>query len=105
MGDPLESFRVSSLKQNCEGVVGTQIRQYRATAESSSECGGVLIDGPNNATTSKYPYASLFQSELELPCSNSTSTPFTAANFELRGSNSCQLPTYRISYAKLCLMA
>ena len=31
MGDPLGSSRVSSQKQNREGVVGAQIRQYRAT--------------------------------------------------------------------------
>ncbi|RXI04717.1 hypothetical protein DVH24_038991 [Malus domestica] len=32
MGDPLRSSRVSSHKQNREGVVGAQSRQYRATA-------------------------------------------------------------------------
>ncbi|CAN6543700.1 unnamed protein product [Malus baccata var. baccata] len=31
MGDPLGSSRVSSQKQNHEGVVGAQSRQYRAT--------------------------------------------------------------------------
>ena len=31
MGDPLGSSRVSSQKQNREGVVGTQSGQYRAT--------------------------------------------------------------------------
>ncbi|RXH98271.1 hypothetical protein DVH24_010596 [Malus domestica] len=31
MGDPLGSFRVSSHKQNREGLVGAQSRQYRAT--------------------------------------------------------------------------
>ena len=31
MGDPLGSSRVSSQKQNCEGVVGTQRGKYRAT--------------------------------------------------------------------------
>ena len=36
MGDPLGSSRVSSQKQNCEGVVGAQSGQYRATAELSS---------------------------------------------------------------------
>ena len=35
MGDPLRSSRVSSQKQNREGVVGAQSRQYRATVESS----------------------------------------------------------------------
>ena len=40
MGDPLGSSRVSSQKQNCEGVAGAQSRQYRATAESSPRCGG-----------------------------------------------------------------
>ncbi|CAN6688679.1 unnamed protein product [Malus baccata var. baccata] len=34
MGDPLGSFRVSSHKQNREGVVGVQSGHYRATAES-----------------------------------------------------------------------
>ena len=40
MGDPLGSSRVSSQKQNLEGVVGAQSGQYRATAESSPGCGG-----------------------------------------------------------------
>ncbi|CAN6547286.1 unnamed protein product [Malus baccata var. baccata] len=40
MGDPLGSSRVSSQKQNREGVVGTQNEQYRAMAESSPGCGG-----------------------------------------------------------------
>ena len=40
MGDPLGSSRVSSQKQNREGVVGAQSGQYRATAESSPGCGG-----------------------------------------------------------------
>ena len=31
MGDPLRSSRVSSQKQNREGVVGAQSGQYRAT--------------------------------------------------------------------------
>ena len=31
MGDPLRSSHVSSQKQNCEGVVGAQSGQYRAT--------------------------------------------------------------------------
>ncbi|RXH97383.1 hypothetical protein DVH24_036051 [Malus domestica] len=42
MGNPLRSSRVSSQKQNREGVVGIQSRQYRATAESSPKCGGGL---------------------------------------------------------------
>ncbi|RXH69141.1 hypothetical protein DVH24_031474 [Malus domestica] len=40
MGDPLGSSRVSSQKQNREGVVEAQSGQYRATMESSSGCGG-----------------------------------------------------------------
>ncbi|RXH87356.1 hypothetical protein DVH24_034256 [Malus domestica] len=47
MGDPLGSSRVSSQKQNLEGVVGAQSGQYRATVESSSGCGG----GPNRDVT------------------------------------------------------
>ena len=40
MGDLLgSSARVSSQKQNREGVAGVQSRQYRATAESSPGCG------------------------------------------------------------------
>jgi len=39
MGDPLGSSRVSSQKQNLEGVVGAQSGQYRATVESSQGCG------------------------------------------------------------------
>ncbi|CAN6725446.1 unnamed protein product [Malus baccata var. baccata] len=39
MGDPLGSSRVSSQKQNREGVVGAQSGQYRATIESSLGCG------------------------------------------------------------------
>ena len=42
MGDPLGSSRVSSQKQNREGVAGVQSRQYRTTAESSPGCGGDL---------------------------------------------------------------
>ena len=38
MGDPLRTSRVSSQKQNCEGVVGAQSGQYRATAESRLGC-------------------------------------------------------------------
>ena len=33
LGDPLESSRVSSQKQNREDVVGAQSGQYRATVE------------------------------------------------------------------------
>nr|CCH50997.1 T3.4 [Malus x robusta] len=40
MGDLLRSSRVSSQKQNHEGVVGAQSGQYRATIESSTGCGG-----------------------------------------------------------------
>ena len=40
MGDPLGSSRMSSQKQNREGVVGAQTGQYRATVESSQGCGG-----------------------------------------------------------------
>ncbi|CAN6698370.1 unnamed protein product [Malus baccata var. baccata] len=39
MGDPLRSSHVSSQKQNCEGVIGAQSGQYRATVESSPGCG------------------------------------------------------------------
>ncbi|KAM1048057.1 hypothetical protein ACFX2C_027329 [Malus domestica] len=39
MGDPLRSSRVTSQKQNLEGVVGAQSEQYRATAELSSGSG------------------------------------------------------------------
>ncbi|RXI07213.1 hypothetical protein DVH24_026349 [Malus domestica] len=49
MGDPLESSRVSSQKQNCEGVVGVQSGQYRATAESSPKCG----EDPDRDVTSR----------------------------------------------------
>ena len=41
MGDPLgSSARVSFQKQNCEGVVGAQSGQYRATVESSLDVVG-----------------------------------------------------------------
>ena len=39
MGDPLGSSRMSSQKQNCEGMVGAQSGQYRAMVESSPGCG------------------------------------------------------------------
>ena len=39
MGDPLGSSRVSSHKQNREGVVEAQSEQYRATVELSLGCG------------------------------------------------------------------
>ncbi|KAM1462760.1 hypothetical protein ACFXTO_047752 [Malus domestica] len=55
MGDPLGSPRVSSHKQNREGVVGAQSEQYRATAESSLECGG----GPGRDVTIWYQSQSL----------------------------------------------
>ncbi|KAM2004315.1 hypothetical protein ACFX15_027779 [Malus domestica] len=42
MGDPLGSSRVSSQKQNHEGVVEDQSGQYRATEESIPRCGGGL---------------------------------------------------------------
>ena len=47
MSDPLRSSRVSSQKQNREGVAGAQSGQYRATAESSPGCGG----GPGRDVT------------------------------------------------------
>ncbi|CAN6723563.1 unnamed protein product [Malus baccata var. baccata] len=47
MGGPLGSSRVSSQKQNREGVVGAQIEQYRATVESSPGCG----EGPSRDVT------------------------------------------------------
>ena len=52
MGDPLGSSRVSSQKQNREGVVGAQRGQYRATVESSPGCGG----GPGRDVTYIYIY-------------------------------------------------
>ena len=39
MGDPLGSSRVSSQKQNREGVVGAQSGQYNATVELRPGCG------------------------------------------------------------------
>ncbi|KAM3016136.1 hypothetical protein FF2_000193 [Malus domestica] len=48
MGDPLGSSRVSSQKQNHEGVVGAQSEQYCATMESSPGCGGGLGPGCDN---------------------------------------------------------
>ncbi|KAM2445576.1 hypothetical protein COP2_013833 [Malus domestica] len=47
MGDPLGSSRVSSQKQNSEGVVGAQSGQYHVTVESSPGCGG----GPGRDVT------------------------------------------------------
>ncbi|KAM2749888.1 hypothetical protein EV2_028740 [Malus domestica] len=41
MGDQLGSSRVSSHKQNREGVVGAQNGQYCVMVESSPGCGGV----------------------------------------------------------------
>ncbi|CAN6675243.1 unnamed protein product [Malus baccata var. baccata] len=38
MGDPLGSSCLSSQKQNHEGVVGAQSKQYRATVELSQGC-------------------------------------------------------------------
>ena len=44
MDDPLgSSARVSSQKQNREGVVGAQSIQYRATMESSLDYGGAWV--------------------------------------------------------------
>ena len=50
MGDLLGSSRVSSQKQNCEGVVGAQSEQYSATVELSPGCGG----GPGRDVTIWY---------------------------------------------------
>ena len=44
MGDPLGSSRVSSQKQNCEGVVGAQSGQYRATAELILGCDNLVSE-------------------------------------------------------------
>ena len=44
MGDPLGSSRVSSQKQNREGVVGAQSRQYRATTESRLGCENLVSE-------------------------------------------------------------
>ena len=43
MGDPLGSSRVSSQKQNREGVVGAQSGQYRATVELRPGCDNLVI--------------------------------------------------------------
>ena len=58
MGDPLGSSRVSSHKQNREGVAGAQSGQYRATVESSQGCGG----GPGRDVTIWYQIQSLAES-------------------------------------------
>ncbi|KAM2185812.1 hypothetical protein ACFX1Q_030769 [Malus domestica] len=50
MRDPLGSSHVNSQKQNREGVVRAQSRQYPATTESSSGCGG----GPGRDVTIWY---------------------------------------------------
>ena len=55
MGDPLRSSRVSSQKQNREGVVGAQSGQYRATAESSPGCGGGPGSGCDNLVSEPIP--------------------------------------------------
>ena len=55
MGDPLGSSRVSSHKQNREGVVGVQSGQYRATVveqardvvDSRSGCDNLVLE-PNH---------------------------------------------------------
>ncbi|KAM2589348.1 hypothetical protein TB1_046283 [Malus domestica] len=44
MGDPLGSSRVSSQKQNREGMVGAQSGQYRATTESSPGCDRMISE-------------------------------------------------------------
>ena len=44
MGDPLGSSRVSSQKQNSEGVVGAQSGQYRATVVEQTR--DVVDPGP-----------------------------------------------------------
>ena len=49
MGDPLGSSRVSSQKQNREGMAGAQSGQYRATTELSPGCSG----GPGWDVTEK----------------------------------------------------
>ena len=49
MGDPLGSSRVSSQKQNREGVVGAQNGQYRITVKSSLGCG----EGPGRDVIAK----------------------------------------------------
>ena len=46
MGDPLGSSRVSSQKQNREGVVGAQSGQYRATVVERAQ--DVVDPGPTS---------------------------------------------------------
>ena len=55
MGDPLGSSRVSSQKQNRDGVAGAQSGQCRATTESSPGYGG----GPSRDVTIWYQSQSL----------------------------------------------
>ena len=55
MGDLLGISRVSSPKQNREGVAGAQSGQYHATVESSPGCGG----GPGRDVTIWYQSQSL----------------------------------------------
>ena len=55
MCDLLGSSRVSSQKQNSEGVVGAQSGQYRAMAKSSPGCG----EGPDRDVTIWYQRQSL----------------------------------------------
>ncbi|RXH85139.1 hypothetical protein DVH24_041907 [Malus domestica] len=47
MGDPLRSSRVSSQKQNREGMVRAQNGQYHVTVELNPKCGG----GPGRNVT------------------------------------------------------
>ena len=54
MGDPLRNSRVSSQKQNCEGMVRPS-GQYRARMESSPGCGR----GPGRDVTIWYQSQSL----------------------------------------------
>ncbi|CAN6716652.1 unnamed protein product [Malus baccata var. baccata] len=46
MGDPLESSHVSSQKQNREGIVGAQSRQYRVTVVEQAR--DVVDPGPRS---------------------------------------------------------
>ena len=51
MGDPLGSSRVSSQKQNRDGLVGAQSGQYHATVELRPGCG----EGPGRDVTNSIP--------------------------------------------------
>ncbi|KAM1333199.1 hypothetical protein PS2_009143 [Malus domestica] len=85
MGDLLGSSRVSSQKQNREGMVRAQSGQYCATVESSPGCGGRPRPGCDNLVSEPIPGRKCADEDVGplLPTSKTTTTTTTSPAFSM----------------------